>query len=482
MPVAIVGAHRSGTSMISQSLHLAGLYLGDTSDLLAAAPDNPEGYWENRQFVQINDALLNQVGSGWDCPPAQSQHWSVAATPSVQSDTALLLRAFADREPWGWKDPRTSITLPFWLSLLADLKVVVCVRNPLEVALSLGERNGLSLALGLNLWLAYNESILRVTRPDQRIVVDYATYSENSADELCRLLRFLGIQPSDKALQRVARVARTDLRHHRLNGTDLRRSEVAGDVVRLYESLCKEACVESVTVEAPGTGSRQAYEAGVYRREIGRVNHARLEAELLRQRAVALQAALDGKSSEVDGVRREYASVARELESVMLEHDAATRALTNAQATVSDLHGQVAALDSERLQLLELIATRAAAEARERRLHEAERRRADTELGALRRQLATLELIATRVAAEARERELREAERQRADTELGVLLRRQLASLEQQLAELQTSTAWGVVLLLWRVRTLLVPHGSRRDHTLWRFICAFRWLAGRRQP
>jgi GT2 family glycosyltransferase/glycosyltransferase involved in cell wall biosynthesis len=45
---------------------------------------------------------------------------------------------------------------------------------------------------------------------------------------------------------------------------------------------------------------------------------------------------------------------------------------------------------------------------------------------------------------------------------------------ERELAELKSSTGWPVLLFLWRVRTTVVPHGSRRDRSLWVLLCTYR--------
>jgi len=45
---------------------------------------------------------------------------------------------------------------------------------------------------------------------------------------------------------------------------------------------------------------------------------------------------------------------------------------------------------------------------------------------------------------------------------------------DRQLTEIRASTGWALLLILWRLRTILVPHGSRRDRTLWAVLCAYR--------
>src|SRR5688572_14655735 len=78
-PVAIVGMHRSGTSMVAKVLQQAGLHLGTEADLMPPAAENPEGFFEHLGFVRLNDDVLNAAGSGWDCPPRADIDWGSGA-------------------------------------------------------------------------------------------------------------------------------------------------------------------------------------------------------------------------------------------------------------------------------------------------------------------------------------------------------------------------------------------------------------------
>ena len=158
-PICIAGMHRSGTSMVARLLNLCGLDLGPEEDLMPPGVGNEPGHWENLSFVRLNDAILTRSGGGWDFPPAPSIGW--ASSPELaleRAEAGALLESFRRREPWGWKDPRNSLTLPFWRPLIPDLKVVICVRDPLEVADSLYHRGESSSAFSLQLWLLYNQS------------------------------------------------------------------------------------------------------------------------------------------------------------------------------------------------------------------------------------------------------------------------------------------------------------------------------------
>ena len=67
--VCIAGMHRSGTSMVTSLLKDCGLYLGAEEDLIEKAPDNAEGFWENKKFVGLNEDIVAHFGGTWDKPP-----------------------------------------------------------------------------------------------------------------------------------------------------------------------------------------------------------------------------------------------------------------------------------------------------------------------------------------------------------------------------------------------------------------------------
>jgi hypothetical protein len=55
--IVVLGMHRSGTSTVTKSLELMGVGLG--ANLHPAGFDNPKGFWEDRERIEINDKLLN---------------------------------------------------------------------------------------------------------------------------------------------------------------------------------------------------------------------------------------------------------------------------------------------------------------------------------------------------------------------------------------------------------------------------------------
>ena len=63
--LVILGMHRSGTSLIARALANAGLAVGEPDDLLVDQEDNPHGFYERRDVVALDDALLEHQNATW---------------------------------------------------------------------------------------------------------------------------------------------------------------------------------------------------------------------------------------------------------------------------------------------------------------------------------------------------------------------------------------------------------------------------------
>ena len=67
--IVVLGMHRSGTSMFAEIISRLGFYTGETEELLEPQEDNPKGFWERRDVVQLNDLILEEAGGSWFNPP-----------------------------------------------------------------------------------------------------------------------------------------------------------------------------------------------------------------------------------------------------------------------------------------------------------------------------------------------------------------------------------------------------------------------------
>jgi hypothetical protein len=236
MPVAIAGMHRAGTSMVARILRICGLDLGGDEHFAPPAPDNTEGYWEDLRFLGWNDRILDAFEGAWDAVPWFPSGWpSDPRLQAIREEADALAASRA--EPWGFKDPRTSLTVPFWIERLPGLRVVVCVRHPLEVAGSLRARGYTSERYGLRLWEAYHRALDDAVDASRAIVTHYDAYFVDAPAEIDRVLDFLGLAPPEPVRRAAATSASTGARHQRRGVLDLDR--LGAGARSLYESLCR---------------------------------------------------------------------------------------------------------------------------------------------------------------------------------------------------------------------------------------------------
>jgi GT2 family glycosyltransferase/glycosyltransferase involved in cell wall biosynthesis len=254
--ICIAGAHRSGTSMLTRLLHACGLYLGRKDELMAAQVDNPDGFWEHLGFVAVNDELLNALGGAWDLPPKVDEDFSDPRLDPLRMKARLLIESFNSAGLWGWKDPRNSLTLPFWQELLPGLKTLIMVRNPLEVAHSMKERNGTSYSFGLRLWEIYNRRVIETTNEQNRLITHYDLFFENAETELRRIAEFTGLPEAD--VHAVAALVKKRRRHTHFTVEHLIDARVAPEVIELYRALTAETSAMAGSKRQPANAQQNA--------------------------------------------------------------------------------------------------------------------------------------------------------------------------------------------------------------------------------
>jgi hypothetical protein len=233
--------HRSGTSAATRLINVLGPVTCAPGDMVRG-PWNPSGHFESRSLMHLNNALLAQMGRTWWYPPPTGDQYDAVAA-RISTTRAQARRAFRrvhGATPWVWKDPRTSVLLPFWRSVLGPrLAAVVVVRNPLEVAMSLQRRHGVPVAFGVALWERYNRLILAhsagmpvlVTRYGD-LVADAAAWSEGTRAFLAGLGTRLARHPD---VDSAAGFVDPELRHSSYCRADL--LDTAPGVLVVYDAL-----------------------------------------------------------------------------------------------------------------------------------------------------------------------------------------------------------------------------------------------------
>lgn len=189
--------HRSGTSAVAGSLQHAGVDFGPR--LMPATAANERGYYEHVDVVNLHDRLLVALDRGWDSVTPWPPGWWEDEDRTVRFRAELLTllkRDFAGSALWGVKDPRLCRLLPWWRPLWDALETepvfLFVVRDPREVAVSLGRREGISPTKSYVLWHQHLVEAEKATRGCKRFFLNFDAFMEDWALALSPLARFLG--------------------------------------------------------------------------------------------------------------------------------------------------------------------------------------------------------------------------------------------------------------------------------------------------
>lgn len=179
MQVFVCGMHRSGTSMVARLLNLMGMYFGPEGSGLPVNRENPKGFWERRDVVELNDRLLAATDSVWyDVYRFVARDAGWRPPEGLIDDLRAKLLDIDAYRPWFIKDPRLCLTLPYWLEHCERPVAVVCSRSPQAVIASLAKRTeitGLDFTIdeALALWEVYNVELLNNIAGVPRVFVRY---------------------------------------------------------------------------------------------------------------------------------------------------------------------------------------------------------------------------------------------------------------------------------------------------------------------
>lgn len=194
--------HRSGTSCLAGTLEESGLHLGD---VITEAPHNAKGNRENRRIMDLQEAVLVHSGGSWERVPER-----LVWTDEHRRARDAIIEGYGSGA-FGFKDPRTLVTLPFWQEAISDMRFVGTFRHPSLVVRSLLTRNGGQPEHWFALWAEYNRRLLALHAETPFPVVRFDVTAEEYRGSVSTVARSLGLSPPTSLA-----FFEESLRHHAL--------------------------------------------------------------------------------------------------------------------------------------------------------------------------------------------------------------------------------------------------------------------------
>ncbi len=194
MIYVILGMHKSGTSLVSQILHLSGINMEDDVD-------ETKGYDEGNHFERISAKELNKELLG--CGSAHSLNVilrrPIRVTPDHRRKVWAIIQSCNERyRDWGFKDPRTCLTYSVWDQELPPRKIIVVYRKFEEVLQHYTRTKWRKINLlyprkALRGWMHYNSQIIAHLKKTKYpwIVISYNELMASN-EEFKRLSDFVG--------------------------------------------------------------------------------------------------------------------------------------------------------------------------------------------------------------------------------------------------------------------------------------------------
>jgi hypothetical protein len=281
-------------------LRALGVGIGPEETLVPTiAEDNPDGYLEQAAFTALDDELLSALGGHTSDPPIAPAGWHAEERFSAERARAheLVNSTFA-AGPWAWKDPRASLLLPFWRTVIPGLRVVICIRNPAEVAASMMRRHTHPpWEHWLRMWMRYTADALRDSAGAERLVVLYDDLLAAPGPEVQRLGAFaLETVPDADRVHEATATVRPETRRNAISDAAMvddprTPPEIASAYLTASAAVRAAAPLEAVTASI--VGLRAAFEE-------------REGAEALLQRATSER---DTLAAELRRMHAQHASV-----------------------------------------------------------------------------------------------------------------------------------------------------------------------------
>jgi hypothetical protein len=343
--ILILGMHRGGTSAA------AGFFVklggAQPKTLMPAETKNERGYFESWAFMAFHDELLASVGSSWaDWRQFDPDWYHSPAAAAFQERAKQLFEEEFGGEPLAvFKDPRVCRFVPFWLEILAGIeapaRIVIPVRAPLEVALSVQERNGCSLATGALLWLRHMIDAEIATRASPRSIFawdqllrDWRSVAEKTSADL-------GLpwpRHCDTAAEEIENFIGYDLVHHRVSAPECAaHPDIHEWTMSAYDALLELACEPQ---------SRSALKTldeirDTFNRASRMFGHMVIENKIrsqdMQRRTAKLAAERDHWLRQHDAARAELASAVQTREQISLELNARAREASNLALALAEL-------------------------------------------------------------------------------------------------------------------------------------------------
>ncbi|MQY48143.1 hypothetical protein GAO09_19060 [Rhizobiales bacterium RZME27] len=351
--VVVLGMHRSGTSVITRGLEVAGVHLGQAL-MPEAEGNNAKGFWEDLEFVALNEEMLQRIGREWySLAPVQRPEVDYLCDRGYLTRALKLIRSrLAHHRSFAFKDPRTTKLLPFWERVFdaagVDVRFVLALRNPMAVAESLVNRDGFSPEMSYFLWAEHVVSGLSYRGRWPTIAVNYDVVLEHPEQELRRLAKWLGHDFDVEAFTEYQqKFLDEDLRHSVFSGTDIYVDDAASELVRDIQLFLEKLPSGQTSLDDPAS----AEQVEAWRHELERLQPLLKWVDRTLNERIQSQSRLAEVESDLQQLNEAFGAKEQEVRLLDVERTKSQEALSSAKTLIEELQKNIEVRDHQIMHL-----------------------------------------------------------------------------------------------------------------------------------
>ena len=203
MIVIVVGMHRSGTSALAGMLHENNIIMGEPDTFYPhPGPENLKGFYENFMFRKLNDMLLRTRRYNVKSFRHDISEIQYLPNKRVKSRMSFVITVYNKKyKTWGFKDPRTCLTIKVWLKVINDpgnVKIINIVRDVNEIAVSMikrGDQGGLRKFKKLA--IAYQSNFEKGVKNHKFLKIDFKDLISETKSTVAGIEEYLGLSIPD---------------------------------------------------------------------------------------------------------------------------------------------------------------------------------------------------------------------------------------------------------------------------------------------
>ena len=223
-----------------------GINFGEPGQFYVQDRWNQQGYYEAKPIIDINSRIV----TGWPRNRGRAAAWiSKLIYLSMPSPNSIARRAVQHRASLrdicarysqvAVKDPRICLTLGAWLEVAPVSHVVVCLREPRDVVLSLQRRDHIPAVVAFRFWAYHIDNLLNALPADRSVLISFDKLrGPERVVQLKLLTKFLKIDiPGQRLDSIMSKIYSPSLVH----GSDLPSPQYPPRIASLWNRVCELA-------------------------------------------------------------------------------------------------------------------------------------------------------------------------------------------------------------------------------------------------